>query len=175
MTSPARSLSRLSMAELRKLAFEHRPDAHGHRCRRCGLAYGPRSGRRKECPTLREIRRELGIRSLSVTVTAAAAQGVAVCKGQAELWTVDRNCVAEWELAVAACNACPMLAACRKTLDQQIADGQAPPSMIVAGKLLDAAGEVVDDFQAHGRRRNAFAGRLTERTSKYRRQSTAVA
>lgn len=157
-----RTFAHLDTMALRRLAGEHRPDAQGSRCIRCGLAYLPASGTKpsRQCPTLREIQREMGIRSRTTTVPPGVARGTAVCTGRSELWKADRNNADEWAVAVAACQACPVLMSCRRTLDEQLATGSAPVSMIVAGKLLNAAGEVVDDLRKHARQRNAYAGRL---------------
>ncbi|WP_157124647.1 hypothetical protein [Nocardia pseudovaccinii] len=149
---------------LYRIAREHRPIPSGTRCARCGLAYG--SGLR-ECPTLRDIKRELACRG--DIDTPPRETGRALCAGSSR-WQVDTHSDRrDWNRAVGLCRKCPLLITCRRAAERAIADRAAPKSLIMGGLLFDSRGNIVpeDDFADFDRRRNGLAKRQRVRRSKH--------
>lgn len=165
-----RSLTKTPYDVLYRLAREHHPNSAGTRCARCGLVYGIGS---RECPTLRGVRRELACRG--DLRDPHAETGRALCAGSNK-WQVDTHSDhRDWQRAVTLCRRCPVLATCRRTVDDAISTGDVPKSLIVGAMLFDSRGHIVpeDTFVMFDRRRNGVARRTRVRQSKHRNVGAA--
>ncbi|MEU6562561.1 hypothetical protein [Nocardia nova] len=157
------SLTKAPYDVLYRLVREHRPNSAGTRCTRCGLAYG--NGRR-ECPTLRNVYRELAGRG--DLRDRQRQQGRAICAGSNQ-WQVDTHSDrTDWKRAIDLCRQCPMLATCRNNADKEINAGTPPRSLIMGGLLFDSRGNVIPekDFALFDRRRNGLTRRTRVRKSR---------